>query len=44
MLTEHEVMKEVFIISNCCLIGDESKFLSMLMTIKVSRPARDGVL
>ncbi|XP_037073692.1 very long-chain-fatty-acid--CoA ligase bubblegum-like [Pollicipes pollicipes] len=35
VLIEDEVMKELPIISNCCLIGDKRKFLSMLLTLKV---------
>ena len=35
VLIEDEVMKELPVLSNCCLIGDKRKFLSMLMTLKV---------
>jgi len=35
VLIEDEVMKEVGIVSNCCLIGDKRKFLALLLTLKV---------
>ena len=36
-LIEERIKEEIPMISNCILIGDEHRFLAVLLTIKVSR-------